>query len=164
MQFTLIDRITEVKPGESLVAVKALSMAEEYLRDHFPRFPVMPGVMMLESLFQASRWLVWCTDDFQHPAIRLAEARNVKYTDFVEPGRVLEITTEIIKHEGDTTTIKAQGALDGSPAVSARLVVARVNYAELHPGADATVPYMRRRLRDVFQLLYRPTPARVSAS
>ena len=53
MRFTLIDRITELKPGVSITAVKGLTLAEEYLQDHFPRFPVMPGVLMLEAMFQA---------------------------------------------------------------------------------------------------------------
>jgi 3-hydroxyacyl-[acyl-carrier-protein] dehydratase len=47
MRFTLIDRVLAVDPGKSITAIKALSLAEEYLGDHFPRFPVMPGVLML---------------------------------------------------------------------------------------------------------------------
>ena len=58
MRFVLIDRIVEVRPGQSLVAVKNLSLAEEYLADHFPGFPVMPGVLMLEALTQAGAWLI----------------------------------------------------------------------------------------------------------
>ena len=54
MRFVLIDRITEINPGQSLTAVKNLSLAEEYLADHFPGFPVMPGVLMLEALTQAA--------------------------------------------------------------------------------------------------------------
>ncbi len=43
MYFSLIDKIDELIPGESIVATKSLAMSEEYLRDHFPKFPVMPG-------------------------------------------------------------------------------------------------------------------------
>ena len=50
MRFVLIDRIQEIVPGQSLTAVKNLSLAEEYLADHFPGFPVMPGVLMLEGM------------------------------------------------------------------------------------------------------------------
>ena len=49
MYFSLIDKIDELKPGDSIVATKSLSMAEEYLRDHFPKFPVMPGVLMIDA-------------------------------------------------------------------------------------------------------------------
>ena len=50
MRFHLLDRIVEVRPGEALRAVKNLTLGEEYLADHFPTFPVMPGVLMLETL------------------------------------------------------------------------------------------------------------------
>ena len=53
MRFTLIDRIVELEQGARITAVKSVSLAEEYLRDHFPRFPVLPGVMMLEAMTQA---------------------------------------------------------------------------------------------------------------
>ena len=58
MRFVLVDRIISQETGQSLVAVKNLSLAEEYLADHFPGFPVMPGVLMLEALTQAGAWLV----------------------------------------------------------------------------------------------------------
>ena len=69
MRFVLTDRIVELKSGESLTALKNLSLAEEYLADHFPGFPVMPGVLMLESLTQAGAWLVREMEDFAHSII-----------------------------------------------------------------------------------------------
>ena len=56
-------------PVKSLVAVKNLSLAEEYLADHFPGFPVMPGVLMLEALTQAGAWLVRDMEDFAHSVV-----------------------------------------------------------------------------------------------
>ena len=50
MRFNLIDKIVEVQAGSSLKAIKNLTLGEEYLADHFPTFPVMPGVLMLETL------------------------------------------------------------------------------------------------------------------
>src|SRR5438045_4046552 len=78
MRFVLVDRITELHPGQSLVAVKNLSLAEEYLADHFPGFPVMPGVLMLEAMTQAGAWLIGAREDFAHSAVLLKEARNGK--------------------------------------------------------------------------------------
>ena len=69
MRFVLIDRILELTPGESLVGVKNLTLAEEYLADHFPGFPVMPGVLMLEALTQAGAWLIRETEDFANSVI-----------------------------------------------------------------------------------------------
>ena len=57
MRFTLVDRILELQAGQEITAVKNLSLAEEYLADHFPLFPVLPGVLMLEAMTQAGAWL-----------------------------------------------------------------------------------------------------------
>ena len=56
MKFGLIDRIIELTRGERIVAVKAVTLAEEYLADHFPTFPVLPGVFVLEALAEAGAW------------------------------------------------------------------------------------------------------------
>ncbi len=109
MRFVLIDRILDVQPGRSrlagsntfsspgpsLVAVKNLSLAEEYLSDHFPGFPVMPGVLMLEALTQAGAWLIREMEDFAHSIIILKQAKTIKYGSFVEPGRQLELRVEL---------------------------------------------------------------------
>ena len=74
MRFSLVDRITELSEGKHITAIKVLTLAEEYLADHFPRFPVMPGVMMLEAMYQASAWLIRKSEDFAHTMVVLREA------------------------------------------------------------------------------------------
>ena len=83
MRFILLDNVTEIIPGQKIQAVKALSLAEEYLGDHFPNFPVLPGVLILEAMVQTAAMLVRVTNDFSHSMIVLSEARNVKYRSFV---------------------------------------------------------------------------------
>src|SRR4030081_1331356 len=99
MRFHLVDRILDVQPGRSLQAVKNLTLGEEYLADHFPTFPVMPGVLMLEALVEAGAWLLRLTDDFRHSVIVLREARNVKYGTFMEPGRQMRVTVELVERD-----------------------------------------------------------------
>src|SRR6476646_11399745 len=111
MRFLLIDRIIDLQHGQSLVAVKNLSLAEEYLADHFPGFPVMPGVLMLEAMTQAAAWLIRESEDFAHSTVILKEARNVKYGNFVEPGQTLTITAEILGQDEHEVKIKAQGSV-----------------------------------------------------
>ena len=91
MKFGLIDRIIELTRGERIVAVKAVTLAEEYLADHFPTFPVLPGVLMLEALAEAGAWLVRDAQDFAASLILLREAKNVTYKSFVKPGSLLRL-------------------------------------------------------------------------
>ena len=159
MKFLLIDRITELVPGERICAVKALSLAEEYLADHFPRFPVMPGVMMLEAMYQSSAWLIRKSEDFAHTIVVLREARNVKFSNFVEPGQVLVMQATIMRQTDETTMLKAEATVEGKTAVTARLVLERYNLADRYPTRAATDDFTRRELRDSFNILYRPTTA-----
>ena len=87
MKFYLVDKIESISPGKRIVTYKALSLAEEYLADHFPAFPVLPGVLMLEALAQSAAWLLRVQPDFTKSVIVLAAARNVRYTNFVQPGK-----------------------------------------------------------------------------
>lgn len=157
MRFTLIDRIADIQPGSSITAVKALSMAEEYLQDHFPRFPVMPGVLMLEAMYQASAMLIHKTEEFCHSTILLKEARNVKYADFVQPGQVLVVQSRIVKEEEALVTVKSEGRLGDTSAVSGKLVLERFNVVERFPNRAAWDAYACDRVRKDFDLLYRPT-------
>jgi 3-hydroxyacyl-[acyl-carrier-protein] dehydratase len=156
MRFTLIDRIVLLEPGVKIAAVKNLSMAEEYLADHFPGFPVMPGVLMLEAMTQAGAWLVRATEDFAHSVVVLKEARNVKYANFVEPGQCLHVTAEILGQDERETRIKAQGTVGDSIAVSARLVLERYNLAAEDAGRGITDDVVKMKMRELFALLYQP--------
>lgn len=137
MRFTLIDRITDLEPGVGLTAVKNLTMAEEYLQDHFPLFPVMPGVMMLEALYQASSWLLRVTDDFAFSMVELSEVRNTTFKDFVEPGQALVVTAKIQKRVDHQTWVQAEGTVDDRPAVRARLILSRFNLSDRQLASDA---------------------------
>jgi 3-hydroxyacyl-[acyl-carrier-protein] dehydratase len=87
----LVDNILELKRGERIVAVKAVSLAEEYLADHFPTFPVLPGVLILQGLIEAATWLAYDALDFAPVVILLKEAKNVTYKSFVKPGNLLRL-------------------------------------------------------------------------
>jgi 3-hydroxyacyl-[acyl-carrier-protein] dehydratase len=125
MKYRQIDKITSLVPGKKLTAERTLHASEEYLNDHFPRFPVMPGVMMLEALHQAAVWLIKTGDDFHSPLVLLREVRSVKFGDFLAPGETLEISAESIKQDGNRTTVKATATKQGRVTVSARLILER---------------------------------------
>ena len=156
MRFTLVDRILDLAPGQRITAVKNLSLAEEYLADHFPGFPVLPGVLMLEAMTQTSAWLIRASEDFAHSVVLLKEARNVKYASFVEPSETLVLTAEFISLHDRTVKLKAEGRVGQRQAVSARLVLERYNLATEDPQRATADAWMTRQARELFALLWRP--------
>lgn len=100
MHFALIDTVLEATP-ERVVAIKNVSLAEEYLGDHFPGFPVLPGVFMLEAMVQAARKALEMRGA---PAWVLGQVRAVRYGSFVRPGESLRVEVTI---EGEPTSTAA---------------------------------------------------------
>jgi 3-hydroxyacyl-[acyl-carrier-protein] dehydratase len=156
MRFTLIDRVLEIEPGRSITAVKTVSLAEEYLGDHFPRFPVLPGVLMLEAMTQAAAWTIRLGEDFAHSIVVLRSARNVKYGDFVEPGRSLTVRAEVLSQDATTTKIKASGSVGERTSLTARLVLERYNLADRVPHGAAIDARVRTELRRMWGVLHAP--------
>ncbi|MFK7769416.1 MAG: 3-hydroxyacyl-ACP dehydratase FabZ family protein [Mariniblastus sp.] len=153
MRFSQLDRITALEKGKSISAVKCLSLSEEYLQDHFPRFPVMPGVLMLESLFQASMWLVRATNDFKHSSVVLRETKGLKFQGFVQPGDSLMVVASIKSENESFTTLKVAGSVNGKPATSGRLVVETFNLADREEVDPAIDNYMNHQFRLTFRQL-----------
>ncbi len=158
MRFTLLDRVTAIEPGKSITAIKTLTLSEEYLADHFPRFPVMPGVLMLEAMTQAAAWTIRVAEDFAHSIVVLRSAKNVKYGDFVEPGRVLTVTAEVLSQDETTTKVKASGAVSGAAgertSLTARLVLERYNLADRQPHGAAIDARVRAEMRKLWAVLH----------
>ena len=147
MKFQLVDKIESIEPGKKIVTTKALSLAEEYLADHFPTFPVMPGVLMLESLTQAGAWLVRVHQDFAKSIVVLGSARNVRYANFVQPGQVLRCEVEAVSIGEDFAKLKGEGFVDGKSTVSARIELKCFNLVDRGQPAsvdEAMVADLRR--------------------
>lgn len=123
MKFVLLDRIVTLEPGKRIVARKALSLAEEYLADHFPTFPVMPGVLMIEAMTQAAGWLLQATCGFVYSRVELAEARNVTYKNFVRPGEVLEVEVTVRQIGPDHSEFDGAGRCNGQEMVRGRIAL-----------------------------------------
>jgi 3-hydroxyacyl-[acyl-carrier-protein] dehydratase len=156
MRFSLVDRITALETGKSISAVKNLSMAEEYLADHFPGFPVMPGVLMLESLVQCGAWLIRSTEDFAHSTILLKQARALKFNNFVTPGKTLCVTATVNKWNDDECVLKASGMVDGTSAVSARITLGKHNLADRNPSLADVDRDLIETLRKQFGQIWQP--------
>ncbi|QDU24080.1 3-hydroxyacyl-ACP dehydratase FabZ family protein [Urbifossiella limnaea] len=138
MRFHLIDRIDSCEPGKALTATKRLALGEEYLADHFPKCPVMPGVLMLQAVVEAASWLWRATTDYRHPVVVLRDVKSVKYGTFMLPGRTMSVSVELVKHEGDTATFKGKGTNDaGLQTVAAQFVLHGYALANRGPAGEA---------------------------
>jgi len=159
VRFSLIDRILAIEPGKTIQAVKNLSLAEEYLADHFPGFPVMPGVLMVESLVQSGAWLMRHTEDFKYSTILLKEARAVRFNSFVSPGKSLRVECSVHKRDERTYTFKASGSVDGASTISARITLEQFNLAERNPNLRSSDERRVQKLRELLEALWPPAPA-----
>ncbi len=99
MRFDLVDRVLECSP-ERIVTIKCVTGAEEYLQDHFPTFPVLPGVLMIEAMVQAARRLLTARDPSLSRHV-LGQVRALKYGAFVRPGDTMRIEVALHKSNED---------------------------------------------------------------
>ena len=155
MRFHLIDRILDLEPGKRIRMVKHLTLGEEYLADHFPTFPVMPGVLMLQTLVEGGAWLLRATEDFQHSVIVLREARNVKYGNFMQPGHSMIITVEAADYSSanPSAVFKGRAEMEGTSTVSAKFTVARYNLRDRNPALQDADARIITQLRSHYRIL-----------
>ena len=159
MRFSLVDKIVALEGGRSVTAIKNLSLAEEYLADHFPGVPLMPGVLMLESMVQAGAWLMRYTEDFRYSTILLREARAVRFNNFVTPGKSLTVTASVHERGETRYVLKGAGTVDGQSAVSARLTLEQSNSGDTDPRAAQADRECIASMRDLFRQLWTPSLA-----
>jgi 3-hydroxyacyl-[acyl-carrier-protein] dehydratase len=157
MHFSLVDRITSLQKGESISAVKNLSLAEEYLGDHFPGFPVMPGVLMVEASVQSGAWLIRYTEDFKHSTILLKQARAVRFNSFVTPGRTLVVNVKVHKWTDEDIVFKGSGTVEGASAVSAKLTLERFNLADRNAELAKSDQSRIEHMRNLFAQVWSPS-------
>jgi len=142
MRFILIDKVISLEAGKQIKAVKNVSLSEEYLADHFPTFPVLPGVLLLEGLIESASWLVRRTENFAHSMILLEQARNVKYKSFLAPGSQIEYTVKARAIEENVSSFSGVGMSEGERIVEARFALRHFNLADKDSamaGVDAQV-------------------------
>lgn len=153
MKYILIDKIVSFEEGKTLTAVKCVSLAEEYLGDHFPTFPVLPGVLLLQGLVESASWLVRKTENFAHSMVLLEEARNVKYKSFLAPGSRIEYTVQAKVIEENVSSFTGQGIADGEKILDARFGLRHFNLADRTPAMAATDAQVIQAMKTRYNLL-----------
>lgn len=122
--FLMIDRVEEYIPGESAIAYKNVCINEPFFQGHFPEYPVMPGVLVLEALAQVGAVAVLSMEQFKGKNPLFAGADKVKWRRQVMPGDKLELECEIIKIKGPIGIGKALATVDGKKACEAEIMFA----------------------------------------
>ena len=141
MRFELVDQVVELSAEQGrIVTVKNVSSAEEYLQDHFPTFPVLPGVLMIESLVQAARRLLTAIDPACSRHV-LGGVRALKYGNMVRPGESLRVEVTLEKRgeqgkfdfKGVGTVLRpgSSASSDGTGEVAAAAVNGRFSLRPL---------------------------------
>lgn len=126
--FLLIDRVVEFEEGQSLTALKNVTMNEPFFTGHFPGRPVMPGVLILEALAQAGAVLAYkSTNTLPSDGVLylFAGIDNARFRRVVIPGDQLRLEVKLIRSKQDIWKLGAAAYVDGELACSADLLCAR---------------------------------------
>ncbi len=122
--FLLIDQITELTPGVKAVGKKCVSYNEPYFAGHFPKEPVMPGVLILEAMAQTGAVAILSMPENKGKTAYFAGINHAKFKRKVVPGDCLTLELEIIKQKGPIGIGRGCAKVNGTLAASAELTFA----------------------------------------
>jgi 3-hydroxyacyl-[acyl-carrier-protein] dehydratase len=118
MRYLLIDHITEYTQGERIKGVKNVAMSEDFLEFHFPKNPIMPGVMLLEALTQLTGWLEAVSSDFRGWFL-ISRVIKSNFYGFAFPGDQVELEVEILPSDDpDRKVYRGIGLVKGKKKIT----------------------------------------------
>jgi 3-hydroxyacyl-[acyl-carrier-protein] dehydratase len=122
--FIMIDRIVEIIPGKSITAIKNVTINEPFFSGHFPRMSVMPGVLLIEAMAQASGILIYRTLGIlpKDELYFLAGVNNARFKRLVTPGDQLRLHIELGKHRLDLWKFSGVASVEGEVACTAEFM------------------------------------------
>jgi len=121
--FLLVDRVVECEPGRRLVAIKNVTVNEPFFQGHFPSKPVMPGVLLIEAMAQATGLLAMESADVPKEAIYyLVGVDQARFKQPVVPGDQVRLEVEVLKHRRDIWVFTAEAKVGDNIAASAEIM------------------------------------------
>ena len=128
--FLLVDRIEELEPGARAVGIKNVTQNEPFFQGHFPDYPVMPGVLIVEAMAQVGAVSVMVNEEYRDKLALFAGIDNVRFRRQVVPGDVLRMEVEIERLKGRIGRGKGRATVDGEKACEADLMFAFADKGE----------------------------------
>ncbi len=125
--FLLVDRVVEVEPMKSITAIKNVSMNEPHFQGHFPGNPIMPGVLIVEALAQASGIMVTVGNEEEGKLGVLTGIDGCKVRRQVVPGDTLTLKAEIVKMKRGIVKVKATATVEDEVACAAEITFALID-------------------------------------
>lgn len=122
--FLLVDRITELVPGKSAKGYKNVTINEPFFQGHFPGYPVMPGVLILEALAQLGAAAVLGTEEHKDMLALFTGIDKVRFRRQVVPGDRLHLEAEIIKMKSVMGKAAVKATVDGEVAAEGEIMFA----------------------------------------
>lgn len=131
--FLLVDRVIDIQPGKSIVALKNVTYNESFFEGHFPEIKIMPGVLIVEALAQAGGILLYHSiPDPMKKLVVLSKIQNARFRKIVTPGDQLRLETEFIKLKARVCHIRGRALVGEEVAAEGEIIASIVDLEDVN--------------------------------
>ncbi len=131
--FLLVDRVLELDPGKSIVAIKNVSYNESFFEGHFPEVKIMPGVLIVEAVAQAGGILLYHSlPEAEKKLVVLSKIQNAKFRRIVSPGDQLRLEAQVIKIRGRFCHVRGKALVDGEIVAEGDIIASVLDLEEVN--------------------------------